>query len=534
MAVPEIAYADTTGERDRPAWYAVGAIAGADARPPPLSTAVLGTPLAAGHAAVEVRVAAGEVLGPLQRPWRPIIGSEHLSLLLRGIGTGGRPVGAELAEAFSIARRELGVRAVRAHGILLDELSVYREVDGRPVHDFSGVDAVYDRLLSLDLRPIVELSFMPRDLARDPSQTVFAYGAGVSPPKSWERWEALVHDLVRHLVHRYGLEEVRDHWAFEVWNEANLAVFWSGTQTEFLHLYEVTARAVKRVHPALRVGGPASAAAAWIGELLDHAATSGAAVDFLSTHTYGNAPLDVRAEATSRGRGHVPVWWTEWGITPRHFNPISDTVFGAPFVARGMKAASGRSESLAYWVVSDHFEELGTPEALFHGGFGLLTVGNLRKPQFWALHLLERLGDEVVACTLGGDGADSLVQAWASRDRDGRVAVAIWNGTLDQARGLGDPLLERSVTLVVDGLGDAPYRLRHLRVDDAHSNIVATWGRLGGGAWPDTAGWDRLHAADTLDEFEPARVVVPGGGRVELRFPLPMPGLSFVELVPQA
>jgi hypothetical protein len=275
------------------------------------------------------------------------------------------------------------------------------------------------------------------------------------------------------------------------------------------------------VHPALRVGGPASAAAAWIGELLDHAATSGAAVDFLSTHTYGNAPLDVRAEATSRGRGHVPVWWTEWGITPRHFNPISDTVFGAPFVARGMKAASGRSESLAYWVVSDHFEELGTPEALFHGGFGLLTVGNLRKPQFWALHLLERLGDEVAACTLEGDGADSLVQAWASRDRDGRVAVAIWNGTLDQARGLGDPLLERSVTLVVDGLGVQPYVLRHLRVDDAHSNIVATWGRMGGGAWPDTSGWERLHAADTLDEFEPAHVVVPGGGRSRAAVPAP-------------
>ena len=47
---------------------------------------------------------------------------------------------------------------------------------GEPVHDFTGVDAVYDRLLGLGLRPVVELSYMPRDLASDPSVTVFDYG----------------------------------------------------------------------------------------------------------------------------------------------------------------------------------------------------------------------------------------------------------------------------------------------------------------------------------------------------------------------
>ena len=87
--------------------------------------------------------------------------------------------------------------------------------------------AIYDHVLGLGLRPIVELSFMPRDLASDPSKTVFDYGAIVSPPRDWDRWEALVRDLTAHLVDRYGLDEVR-RWGFEVWNEANLDVFWSG------------------------------------------------------------------------------------------------------------------------------------------------------------------------------------------------------------------------------------------------------------------------------------------------------------------
>ena len=261
-----------------------------------------------------------------------MIGSEHLSYLLSRDRTGGRMIGAELRAALRIARDELGVRAVRAHGILCDDLGVYRK--GRPPN-FSGVDRVYDELMSLGLRPVVELSFMPRDLARDPGRTVFSYQAVISPPADWDRWGDLCAALASHLVQRYGAEEVTGRWAFEVWNEPNLDVFWSGTQQEYFRLYDVSARAVKSAHPGLRVGGPASAAAAWTRELLAHTDASGAPLDFLSSHVYGNVPIDLRA-------GELPVWWTEWGATPTHFNQVGDTVFAAAFLLRGMASALGR------------------------------------------------------------------------------------------------------------------------------------------------------------------------------------------------
>ena len=109
--------------------------------------------------------------------------------------------------------------------------------------------------MDIGLRPVVELSFMPRDLARDPGQTVFSYGAIISPPRDWDRWGDLVGALAAHLVQRYGADEVTGHWAFEVWNEPNLDVFWSGTREEYFRLYDVSARAIKSVHPGLRVGG---------------------------------------------------------------------------------------------------------------------------------------------------------------------------------------------------------------------------------------------------------------------------------------
>jgi xylan 1,4-beta-xylosidase len=530
LAVPHGPYLDTTGPPGAEAWYAISSLPTIEAEGSSRSLPV--TPRAgAADAAVAIRVDAGHVIGRVGRPWRPIIGSEHLALLLRGPGPGGRDVGTELAEAFRIVRNELGVEAVRAHAILADTLEVYRDSGEGPVHEFSKVDDVFDRLLKTGLRPIVELSFMPRDLAIDPEVTVFDYGAIVSRPRDFERWAALVRDLAAHLVDRYGREEVRS-WAFEVWNEPNLCVFWAGAESDYLRLYEASVRAVKSIDPEFRVGGPATAAAGWIDDLLEHCRANELPIDFVSTHTYGLPPLDLRPITARFGRPDLPLWWTEWGVSPRDGAPINDSAWAAPLVARGMRSAAGRLDALAYWVASDHFVEGGDAPALFHGGFGLLTVGNLRKPRFWAIAMLERLGQDELASELDGDGAGSLVEAWASGDPDGRVAIAVWNGTLDQSKGASVRALGRAVTLEVEGLRSRAYELRHYRVDARHSNIVRTWKRLGRPDWPDDAGWVHLRSADHLETLGRPRRVRADRGRLELEFNLPMPAISLVELVP--
>jgi xylan 1,4-beta-xylosidase len=239
LAVPDPWYVDTTGGVGQSYAYAVASV------PEVTVTGALGDqvvanalPQATEPPVVELRV---DTVGdgvPLHRPWQPMIGSERLSQLLCTDLSGGQEIGTGLLRALTRVRDEIGVDTVRAHAILHDDLAIYQEVDGQPVHDFSRIDTVYDILLQTGLRPCVEIGFMPRDLASDPDKTVFAYRGFISPPKDWDRWYDLVRALVAHFLDRYGDEVLG--WDFEVWNEANLEVFWRGTRDEWMHLHDAT------------------------------------------------------------------------------------------------------------------------------------------------------------------------------------------------------------------------------------------------------------------------------------------------------
>jgi xylan 1,4-beta-xylosidase len=458
-----------------------------------------------------------------------MVGSERLTQLRFGDDGNGNDIGREFADALRIAREDLGVRYVRAHAILHDDNHVVtRADDGSLCFDFTAVDALYDQLLGIGIRPIVELSFMPAAIASDPEQTVFAYGGIICPPRDWAEWREVVRALVSHLVERYGSDEVRS-WAFEVWNEPNLEVFWTGSQQDYLRMYDEAAAAVKAVDPQLRVGGPSTAAGEWIEALTAHAEENGTPLDFVTSHTYGNLPVDTRGSLQRHGFDSIPTWWTEWGVGSTHFGAIHDGVLGAPFVLSGFQDVQGRMEALAYWVISDHFEELGRPPRLFHNGFGLLTVGNLRKPRYWAAHLAAHQGDEVLASRLTGDGAEVLVRSWATRHEDGTVDVLVWNGTINADLMSGAPQLDRTVTVSVDNLAEGGYRARMARIDAQHSNILDGFDTET--AWPDAGQWQELHARDGLYE-EDLEAVPADTSTARYQVAVPMPGVVRIRLHP--
>jgi xylan 1,4-beta-xylosidase len=189
--------------------------------------------------------------------WQHTVGSCHAPIALR----------ADWQEQLRRCRAELGFRYVRFHGLLSDDVGTAVEHGDGLLYSFFNADRIVDFLLSIGMRPFVELSFMPAALASG-SKTVFDYRGNVTPPKDYRQWSMLIHTLVRHWVDRYGIREVAE-WFFEVWNEPNLKAFWTGTRKDDFKLYRVTADAIKKIDPSLKVGGPATARDGWIEEFLE-------------------------------------------------------------------------------------------------------------------------------------------------------------------------------------------------------------------------------------------------------------------------
>src|ERR1039457_842735 len=291
---------------------------------------------------------------------------------------------------------------VRFHAIFHDEVGLYDEdAQGHPIYNFSYVDQIYDGLLANGVRPFVELSFMPKKLAADKNALhAFWYKQNVSPPKDYAKWDDMIRQLIRHLVDRYGVNEVAQ-WYFEVWNEPNLD-FWVGDpkQPTYFELYDHTARAIKAIDSRLRVGGPATAQAAWVDVFLRHCADHNVPVDFVSSHVYGNdksedvfgtteaIPRDrmvcravkkVHDQISASPMPGLPLFWTEFNASYMNEPEVTDSAYMGPWMADTIRQCDGLVNEMSYWTFSDVFEEQGVVKAPFYGGLGRLAAGGVMK-----------------------------------------------------------------------------------------------------------------------------------------------------------
>jgi xylan 1,4-beta-xylosidase len=404
-------------------------------------------------------------------------------------------------------KRITGFEYVRFHAIFHDEVGLYDEdKDGKPVYNFSYVDQIYDGLRENKVRPFVELSFMPKKLTSDANALhPFWYKQNVAPPKDWNKWEQMIEGFARHLVERYGVEEVAQ-WYFEVWNEPNID-FWAGDPKEatYYELYDRAARAIKRVSPRLRVGGPATAQAAWVDRFLAHCKEKNVPVDFASTHVYGNdkaedvfgtheniprtqmvcrAVKKVHEQIAASAFPNTPLIWSEFNASYMNEPAVTDTAFMGPWMADTIRQCDGLTAMMSYWTFSDVFEEQGVVKTPFYGGFGLLAERSIPKAAFNDFALLHQLGEMRLDVN-----SDSVL---VTRREDGSLALVVWNLFLPEEA--GSP---KTVTLHFKGLNGA-HSARITIVDKDHGSPLPAWEKMGRPASPALAQIEALRKAAAL------------------------------------
>jgi len=431
---------------------------------------------------------------PLRHAWEHTVGSSRAVLALR----------ADWQGQLTRCHDELGFRHVRFHGLLTDDMGTLIAHQEKPLYSFFNADRIWVFLLSIGMRPFVELGFMPEMLASG-RETVFRFRGNVTPPADYDAWATLIRKLVGHWVERYGIAEVRQ-WFFEVWNEPNLPAFWTGTQDDYLKLYAHTVQAIKTVDASLRVGGPATAMTAWIDELLDYGERNRLPVDFISTHIYPTDPLGFEGADTEeqlansprhlmRDRAKLvralardrPVYFTEWNISSNPRDHYHDEPFAAAYAAKIVLETDPFVDGYSFWTFTDIFEENYFPSSPFHGGFGLLNLYGVPKPIYRAFQLLHALGDELLPVT----GTHETVDAWVVR-KGQSTTVFLTNHA--QPR---HDLATQRVTVCLTDAG-APLASSIERIDEDHANPRRLWQEMGEPEYPSRAQVAQLEAASRL------------------------------------
>lgn len=485
---------------------------------------------------------------PFPHFWEQTFGSGRAILSLRE----------SYREDLRAVKQATNFDSVRFHGIFMDEVGLYdpdRQVhnpglaaqaaNDASVYNFSYLDQIYDGLLANHVRPFVELSFMPKKLASDPAALhAFWYKPNVSPPKDYRAWDKLITAFAEHLVARYGIGEVAS-WNFEVWNEPNLD-FWGGNpkQSTYFELYDHTARALKAVSPRLRVGGPATAQAAWVAPFLAHTKAANVPIDFVSTHVYANdtaadvlgtseaVPRDtmvyravkkVHDQIVASPYPKLPLIFSEYNASYANEPNVTDSAYMGPWLANTIRLCDGLTESMAYWTFSDIFEEQGVVRSPFYGGFGLFAANHIPKPALNIFAILHKLGERRLPI--------ASESALATKTSGGAIVLALYDYA--PPIGIGDKYTmptapagpARAFTISFKNTA-ADALVEVFRVDGDHGNVLKTFDAMGRPAGAlSQAQIAKLRAAGQLPAPQRLRL---SNGTLELT--VPAHGLAVVVL----
>lgn len=507
---------------------------------------------------IVIHVSANAKIGPFNPVWR-FFGYDEANYTYTA---NGRKLIHELSD---LSR---GTVYIRAHNLLTtgngvpalkwSSTNAYTEdANGQPVYDWTIVDRIFDSYLAAGAKPFVEIGFMPEALSTNPQPYRHDWPKGKLdtgwsyPPNNYAKWDQLIYEWVSHCVKKYGKSDV-ESWYWEVWNEPD--IFYShGTPEQYDELYDHTAAAVKHALPSARLGGPASTgpanpkAAAFLRQFLQHCASNGSPLDFISFHDKGRPEVvDGRVHmglsqqlrdvangfeivAGFRQFRNLPIFLSEsdpegcaaCSAQTHPQNAYRNGALYPVYIAEALdqirKSADHYHANLA-GMLTWAFEFEDQP---YFAGFRTLATNGIDKPVLNIFRMLGLMRGDVVKTESEHD-----IYALAVRSQN-TIASMIWNYNGDSA--LSQPA---EVDTIISGIPSTATRVlvEHYRIDRNHSNSYTAWQEMGSPQHPSTEQYAKLEVAGQLQMLESPRWTTIRGGSVTLHFSIPGNAVSLLRL----
>ena len=459
------------------------------------------------------------------------------------------------------------------------------DANGNPVYGWTIIDSIFDTFIKRGMHPIAQIGFMPEALSIKPEsdkfqetpdhKKVYHYTGWGYPPKSYEKFAALVFEWVKHSVARYGKAEV-EQWYWELWNEPDIS-YWKGTTEEYIKLYDYSADAVKRALPTAKIGGPETTnpgsekAGLFLKTFLTHIVSGknyitgkvGTPLDFITFHAKGDPKLvngivrmDIGKQLRHIAKGFeiiasyptlkkLPIIIGE--SDPEGCAACSEDVYPHNAYRNGTLYASYTAASFARkydlaqkygvnlrGVVTWAFEFEDQP---WFRGFRDMATNGVDKPVLNVFRMFGMMeGDRVyvnenlpfnykLVTDSGVRGTLPDVNALAAKN-DRVATVMIWNYHDDNKLDLPSS----PISLKLKGLGAKRLLLTHYRIDQEHSNSYTAWKKMGSPQSLDEQQFAVLEKAGQLEMLHSPEWIQSTNGEVQLNFDLPRQGVSLLRI----
>lgn len=468
-------------------------------------------------------------------------------------------------------------------GLKWSSTNIYSEdAQGKPIYDFKIVDGIFDEYKAAGVRPMVELGFMPKDLAAELPDREVEYrgtksilsGASNNPPKDYAKWGELVRVFTAHLVERYGKETVLQ-WYFEVWNEPDID-YWHSTAENYWKLYDYAVAGVRAALPDAKVGGPATTGPGgqkgnkFLEGFLNHISTGKSAMngspvplDFISYHAKGQ-PVIVEGRVrmgVAKELKDVDTGFEIINRFPRFKNlPIilseADPEGCAACSAKSNPANSYRNGTLypaytavAYKALFDLADRRKVnllsmlswsfefEDREYFEGFRSLSTNGIDKPILNLFRLVALMdGKRVSTMSTGQVPLDSILANGVRLDADidamatvgeRKAAVLVWNYQDDYVPAAASP-----TTITVRGVpsGVEHVLVSHYRIDDTHSNAYTAWMAMGSPQHPTTKEYEQLKSRAGLELLNSPAWMDVKDGQVTVTTNMPRQSVSLLIL----
>lgn len=381
-------------------------------------------------------------------------------------------------------------------------------------YSFTRIDDVLEMLLRTNLIPFVELGKKPLKVNITSKERLKTDNPYSFISQDGFSWGGFLSSFVRHCIAKWGVEEV-SRWCFELWypSQSVLSSQYAPNQLneqqvrQYLDHFRQTKQCINELLPDVKVGG--------CGLSLDIDFSSVEMIlsqwqktvlpDFFSVYVYPQdfglekSKLKIKnavssdpdqifkmIQATKKvmqeiGVDRIPLYVTQWNMSISDRNFVHDSLFKATYIIRNVLKCANQVAVFGYWQLSDTFGTFGDTNGILHGGSGLLTKTNIKKPAYYAFRMLDSLNgqmlaakEHVIVTSYGYDRLNVLV----SNYKHFNSVYYLNKEDLIEPENI-NKIFENTSSYVgtvhIEGLVAGRYLLKQWLLSDEHGDVLKQW-----------------------------------------------------------